>query len=235
MRLLIIEDNKQVVMALQRGLRSAYAIDVAYNGQDGLLQAMATSYDVILLDLTLPDMSGEDICRTLRAERRTMPIVIITAATEVVKKVTLLDMGADDFLTKPCSLEEIRARLRAVLRRSSQRLFNTLLVVEDLELDTAARTVTRQGQAIQLRRKEFDLLEYLMLNAGRTVTRPMIIEHVWDMNENLWTNAVDVHIKHLRDRVDKPFGKRLIRTVHGVGYKIETSEAKEAEVSHILN
>ncbi len=227
MRILIIEDNKQVVSALARGLKSAYAIDAAYSGQDGLLQALSTSYDAIILDLQLPDMNGAEVCKTLRQEGRGMPIMIITASIEVAAKVKLLDIGADDYVTKPCSMEEVSARLRALLRRRVDSGISNQLSVGDLELDVTSRTVRRQGVSIVLRRKEFDLLDYLMRNQGRPVTRSMIIEHVWDMNENLWTNAVDVHIKYLRDKVDRPFSHKLIKTIHGVGYKIERHDVSK--------
>ena len=221
MRLLIIEDNQQIARGLKGGLKSAYAVDVVHTGQDGLRQAESVSYDAIILDLGLPDIDGARVCKAMRANGISVPILVLTAEISTATKVKLLDMGADDYVTKPFKLEEVGARLRALMRRAPQQAASSKLAVADLELDTAQRTVHRGDTDIMLRRKEFDLLEYLMRNQGRTVTRPMIVEHVWDMNEDLWTNVVDVHIKHLRDKIDRPFPNKLIRTVHGVGYKLE--------------
>lgn len=221
MRVLIIDDNQHVAQSLRRGLRPVYAVDVALNGQQGVQLAESTPYDVILLDLNLPDISGEDVCSSLRFNGVKAPILVLTGRDVVQDKVELLDLGADDYITKPFSLEEVKARIRAALRHSSKEPTQTTLKFADLELDPASRTVKRQEQPVELRRKEFDLLEYLMRNQGQTLTRPMILEHIWDMNENLWANVVDVHIKHLRDKIDRPFGSKMIKTVHGVGYKLE--------------
>lgn len=227
MRLLIIEDNQQIARGLKGGLKSAYAVDTVHTGQDGIRQTESVSYDAIILDLGLPDMDGSKVCKTLRANGVTVPILVLTAEISTATKVKLLDMGADDYVTKPFKLEEVGARLRALMRRAPQQTTSSRLVVGDLELDTGRRTVRRGGTDIVLRRKEFDLLEYLMRNQSRTVTRPMIVEHVWDMNEDLWTNVVDVHIKHLRDQIDRPFPDKLIKTVHGVGYKLEAKSVAE--------
>jgi two-component system OmpR family response regulator len=130
-------------------------------------------------------------------------------------------MGADDYMTKPFSLDEVRARIRLAMRHHLPKVTSSTLTLSDLELDTSARTARRRNRSLELRRKEFDLLEYMMRNQGKTLTRPMILEHIWDMNENLWANVVDVHIKHLRDKIDRPYGSQMIKTVHGVGYKLE--------------
>jgi two-component system, OmpR family, response regulator len=208
-------------MALLRGLKPRYAIDVCLTGRDGLTQAQTTVYDVILLDLNLPDISGEEICSRLRANHIDCPIIILTGNDEPSDKATLLDMGADDYVTKPFHLEEVEARIRTAIRHSTNSRSDNIVVVGDLRLNPASREVTRQQQPIELRRKEFELLEYMMRSAGRTLTRAMILEHVWDMNENHWANVVDVHIKHLRDKIDRPFGGRMIKTIHGVGYRLE--------------
>lgn len=223
MRILIVEDNKHVAKSLQRGLKVLYAVDVVHTGTEGVRKAEHIDYDAILLDLNLPDISGEDVCRELRRRERTMPIIVLSGRDLLDDKVSLLDMGADDYMTKPFSLQEVTARLRAVMRRSD-RSGATELVVGDLSLDPAARTLRRKDVIIDLRRKEFDLFEYMMRHAGQTLTRAMILEHVWDMNEDLWANVVDVHIKHLRDKIDRPFGTKVIRTVHGVGYKLDVYE-----------
>jgi DNA-binding response OmpR family regulator len=152
-----------------------------------------------------------------------MPIIVLSGRDLVKDKISLLDMGADDYMTKPFNLQEVSARLRAVMRRTDQST-KTELIVGNLRLDPAGRTLKRKGTLIPLRRKEFDLFEYMMRHAGQTLTRAMILEHVWDMNEDLWANVVDVHIKHLRDKIDRPFGTTVIKTVHGVGYKLDTTE-----------
>ena len=225
MRLLVIEDDELVASALQRGLKASYAVDVVYSGTEGLHQAELTSYDLILLDLHLPDVSGAEVCQRLRNQGFTMPIIVLTGAVAVKNKISLLDMGADDYVTKPFSLDEVQARIRAALRRTTPYADN-ILSLEGLELDPAARTVLRNGQTVQLRRKEFDILEYLLRNHGKAVSRAMIVSNIWDMNENLWANVVDVHIKHLRDKIDRPFNSNLIQTVHGVGYKLEAASNK---------
>lgn len=224
MRILLIEDDRGIAKALQQGLRSAYVVDVAYEGKEGLTEALSGTHDVILLDLNLPDMSGEEICRTIRKKNITTPIIVISGRDLTNDKVMLLDMGADDYITKPFRLEEVKARIRVVLRHSSKNGTKPVLTVGDLELDPAGRTVRHKKKMIELRRKEFDLLEYLMRHQGQTMTRAMILEHIWEMNENLWANVVDVHIKHLRDKIDRPFGTQLIKTVHGVGYKLEEND-----------
>jgi DNA-binding response OmpR family regulator len=231
MRILIVEDNRPVAMALLRGLKPRYAIDVCLNGRDGLARAQSTAYDVILLDLVLPDIRGEDICTALRANQVDCPIIILTGNDEPSDKVSLLDMGADDYVTKPFSLDEVEARIRTAIRHSTKSRPDNIVVVGDLRLNPASREVTRGHQTIDLRRKEFELLEYMMRSAGRTLTRTMILEHVWDMNENHWANVVDVHIKHLRDKIDRPFGSHMIKTIHGVGYRLENKiQGKDHEI-----
>ncbi|HSX46523.1 MAG TPA: response regulator transcription factor [Patescibacteria group bacterium] len=224
MRVLIIEDNRQIASALQTGLKPTYAVDIALSGQDGLAKTEATMYDSILLDLSLPDVDGEQVYKSIRQRGVKAPILILTGRDDTENKVSLLDMGADDYITKPYSLEEIKARIRVALRHNLTSRKEPGIAVGDLLLDPAGRSVKRGSQDIPLRRKEFDVLEYLMRNAGQTLTRAMILEHVWDMNEELWANVVDVHIKHLRDKVDRPFGGHLIKTIHGVGYKLDANE-----------
>lgn len=223
MRILIVEDNRRLAKSLQQGLKPLYAVDSVNSGHEGVLKAERIDYDAILLDLNLPDLSGEDVCRELRRRDRTMPIIILSGRDLVKDKISLLDMGADDYMTKPFNLQEVSARLRAVMRRTDHST-STELVVGNLTLDPAARTLKRDKTLISLRRKEFDLFEYMMRHAGQTLTRAMILEHVWDMNEDLWANVVDVHIKHLRDKIDRPFGTNIIQTVHGVGYKLDMQE-----------
>lgn len=221
MRVLVIEDSKRVADALREALKGAYVVDVQHTGKEALASLGLSEYDIILLDLGLPDMSGYEVCRQLRAKKITAPVIIVSGDDDTASKVEVLDSGADDYLTKPFSTDELKARMRAVMRRNGDAVEGTRFCVGDLELDPASRTVWRQSKEIELRRKEFDLLEYMMRNNGRTLTRPMIINHVWESGEELWTNAVDVHVKYLRDKVDRPFKEQLIKTVHGVGYKLE--------------
>lgn len=222
MRILIIEDNRAIAQALRHELRAFYAVDIVTKGKEGLENALTTPYDTILLDLNLPDIDGEEICRTLRREKISVPIIVISGRDDAKDKVSLLNMGADDYVTKPFNVYELRARINVAMRHGTGGGISAgTLIVDDLALDPSGRTVSRGNQEILLRRKEFDLLEYLMRNQGQTLTRAMILEHIWDMNENLWANVVDVHIKHLRDKVDRPFGTKYIKTVHGVGYKLE--------------
>jgi DNA-binding response OmpR family regulator len=221
MRVLIIEDNKSIAKAIRHDLKSYYAIDIANTGKEGLRYAQFTQYDTIVLDLNLPDIDGEDICRILRKQGIDIPVIVISGKDQVKDKINLLDMGADDYLTKPFNIHELRARINVAMRHPPNIISAGILSVGDITLDPAARIVTRRGLLIVLRRKEFDLLEYFMRNPGQILTRTMILEHIWDMNENLWANVVDVHIKHLRDKIDRPFGSSLIKTAHGVGYKFE--------------
>lgn len=207
--------------ALKRALTGLFSVDVAANGADGLHASEVNPYDVILLDLSLPDTSGLNLCHELR-KNGSRPIIVVTASDNVSDKITLLDSGADDYVTKPFSIEELKARIRASTRKRIPNASTSVLKVKDLNLHMATRQVSRSGVSIDLRKKEYDLLLYLMRHAGTVVTRPMITEAIWESNDGIWTNAVDVHIKYLRDKVDKPFGDTLIKTVHGVGYKLES-------------
>jgi DNA-binding response OmpR family regulator len=223
MRVLIIEDNKPIARSLERGLKANYRVDIAESGQFGLNNITAKPYDLVLLDLNLPDMYGKDVCIQIRKNGYKMPVIVLTGSNDVQDKVTMLDIGADDYITKPFSLHEVRARMRAALRRTGPSINREPLVVADLFLDPNSRSVRRGAIPLDIRRKEFDILEYMMRNQGKTLTRAMIIDHVWDISEDLWANVVDVHIKHLRDKIDRPFNSRLIKTVHGVGYKLDAS------------
>ena len=227
MRLLIIEDDKAIADSLRNSLKPHYTVELAVNGQDGLDASKANTPDLVILDLGLPDMSGFEVCRNLRNTGLSIPILVLTANSNITDTVSALDMGVDDYMVKPFSMLELKARLRALLRRQVEGIGDITLSVGDLQLNPVSHTVQRQQQIIPLRRKEFDLLEYLMHNPGRVLTRTMILNHVWDMNTEVWANTVDVHIKHLRDKVDKPFGQKLIRTIYGVGYKIESQLVPE--------
>jgi len=225
MRLLIIEDSPAIQKSLRSGLKDFYTIDSSMNGAEGLKMAQKTMYDVILLDLNLPDLSGENVCTKLRAQGLQMPIIVISGRDNVEDKINLLGSGADDYMTKPFNINELRARIDVALRHSSNRGIGTVVSVEGLELDTASRVVKRENTQIILRRKEFDLLEYLIRNKNKTLTRSMILEHVWNTTSDLGVNVVDVNIKYLRDKIDRPFENKVIKTVHGVGYKLDVSQA----------
>lgn len=226
MRVLIIENNALVARYLQQKLRPHYSIDIALSGQQGLVELEVTSYDVILLAAHLRDIDSQIVCQTLRNRGIKTPALVFSGTDRLHEEVAFLDCGADDYLVRPIHLPEIEARIRAVLRRGCQCNTPGKIAHEDLLLDPAARTVCRGNQSIRLRRKEFELLEYLMRNQRRTLTREMILEHIWDNSQSPWGNVVDVHIKHLRDKVDRPFGSRFIKTVHGIGYKFESSDPR---------
>jgi len=223
-RVLIAEDDKAVASFIQKGLAAEqYAVDLAMDGEEAQFMVEQFDYDLLILDLGLPHVHGFDILKRLRAAKRSLPVLVLTARTRVEDRVQGLDLGADDYLTKPFSFSELSARLRALLRRSD-RPPDMVLRVEDLEMNRAERTVRRAGQLIELTPKEFALLEYLLRNAGRCVTRTMIIEHVWNLSFDPMTNVVDVYINYLRNKVDNGSSRKLLRTVRGVGYQLGGEE-----------
>lgn len=220
MRLLIAEDDPALASFVKKGLESEhYAVDISSDGEQARALAEEFSYDVVVLDLNLPRLDGIAILRVLRTKKPSVPILILTARNRVEDRVQCLDLGADDYLVKPFSFSELSARIRALLRRSHLPV-EAVLKVDDLKLDRVERLVERAGRRIELTSKEFALLEYLMRNAGRRVTRAMIIEHVWNLSFDTCTNVVDVYINYLRRKVDDGFGRPLIHTVRGVGYEL---------------
>ena len=220
MRILVIEDEKKVADFIKRGLKEeGYAVDVAYNGEEGHFLATTNEYDLIILDLMLPKLDGISLCRKLREEKVTMPIIMLTAKDTVRDKVIGLDSGADDYLTKPFAFEEFLARTRALLRKGKPQ--QGKLKVADLELDLLSHKVIRAGKVIELTTKEYALLEYLMRNSGTIVTRAMLSEHVWDVNFDTFTNVIDVYINYLRNKIDQGFKKKLIQTIRGRGYLLK--------------
>lgn len=221
MKILLIEDNKSLAESLKKHLGKTFVIDIANTGEEGLRQALIGGQDIIILDLSLPDKNGYDICQAIRAAQLSTPIIILTGASDLATRVTLLNAGADDFLTKPFSVAELKARLGALLRRPPTLYTADVIAIQDLTVDASRRRVERAGKPIALRRKEFDILEYLLRNRGRPVTRAMILDHAWDGSKDTWNNTVDVHIKHLRDKIDRPFKTPLIKTAYGIGYLIE--------------
>ncbi len=221
MRILVIEDEKGISNFIKKGLEAEYfTVDTAFDGEEGLNLAQINEYDVIVLDIRLPKKNGIEVCKELRKENSSVPIIMLTVEGDVKIKVETLNAGADDYLVKPFSLEELIARIRALLRRE-KKITGDVLQIDDLVLDTVSHKVKRGEKEINLSRKEFALLEYLMRNPGVVLTRGMILEHVWDMNADPFTNTVDVHIRFLRKKIDEGFKKKLIKTVHGSGYKIE--------------
>jgi two-component system OmpR family response regulator len=228
MRILVVEDETKMAGLLRRGLtEEGYAVDIAANGADGLWAGSENDYDVIVLDLMLPDMTGLDVCRDLRARGRWAPVLMLTARDAVPDRVAGLDAGADDYLIKPFAFSELFARLRALVRRGpSER--SPELAVGDLTLDPAARLVKRGGSRVDLTAKEFALLEYLMQRAGEVLSRTRILEHVWDFAYEGDSNVVDVYIRYLRDKVDRPFGRHSIETVRGAGYRLRAESEPPA-------
>jgi DNA-binding response OmpR family regulator len=219
MRILIIEDEQKVAAFIQKGLeQEGYAVDVAHDGEEGAYQTENFEYDAVILDLMLPKLPGLGVLKRIRARDLSLPVLILTARGAVEERVAGLDSGASDYLVKPFAFAELSARIRALLRRGAQE--STTLRLADLEMNTAARTVTRAGRKIDLKLKEFSLLEFLLRNARRTVTRTMIIEHVWDIHFDSVSNVVDVHINTLRNKIDREFPTQLIHTVRGVGYTL---------------
>ena len=221
MKLLLIDDNSALVKSIVDFLDDSWSITTTQSGQEGIKLAKSGGYDVIILDLNLPDINGHDVCRSLRKAGVATPILVLSGLIAADTKVSLLQSGADDYVTKPFDINELRARLLALLRRGHlDPKAPYLLRIDSLVLDPLKRHVERGGRKIVLRRKEFDILEYLLRNRGRVVTRTMIMDNVWDADSDSWNNTVDVHIKSLRDKVDRPFKRQLISTAYGVGYTI---------------
>ena len=219
MRVLVVEDDRAVGSFIRTGLaQEGYAVDLLDEGSSAGDQARTIDYDVVVLDLMLPGRSGFQVLRDIRVVKPTLPVLILTAKDSVEDRVTGLDAGADDYMTKPFALAELSARLRALLRRGAPH--ETLLTLADLEMDTIRRKVRRAGVAIDLRPKEYALLEFLLRHAERPVTKSLIIEHVWDIHFDSISNVVEVHINSLRNKIDRTFGLPLIHTIRGVGYML---------------
>jgi two-component system OmpR family response regulator len=221
MHALIIEDDRTIADFVARGLREAgFAVDVASDGEEGLAAALEQNPDVAIVDLMLPRRDGLSVIDELRRRGRSTPVLILSARRSVDDRVLGLQAGGDDYLTKPFAFAELLARVQALVRRASRSPEPTSLTVDDLTLDLLTRKVTRGGTVVELRPREFALLEYLMRNAGKVVSKTMILSHVWEYNFDPQTNIVDVLVSRLRDRIDRPFDKKLLQTVRGVGYVI---------------
>ena len=223
MRILLVEDEKKLSELIERALKAErYAVDVALDGQSGWELADSYDYDLLILDLMLPHLSGTEILRRVRRKKQELPILILTARDETEAKVQHFGAGADDYLTKPFAFAELVMRVKALLRRGPMSRA-TVLRVADLEMDRLSQQVKRDGRKIELTAKEYALLEYLATNPGRVFSRTMIIEHVWDQSFEGLNNIVDVYVRHLRRKIDDPFPVKLIRTVRGVGYGLSES------------
>ncbi|PIS07592.1 DNA-binding response regulator [Candidatus Berkelbacteria bacterium CG10_big_fil_rev_8_21_14_0_10_43_13] len=227
MRLLVIEDDHKIANAIKKGLnQESYAVDVSFDGKDGLATALTIDYDLIIIDRMLPGVDGIKVCQALRDKKYNTPILFLTAKDKISDRVEGLNAGADDYLIKPFAFEELLARVRALLRRPSK-TDDTVLQIADLTLDPARFVVKRKNKDIKLSSKEFALLEYIMRNPDRILTKDNIIAHVWDYDADILPNTVEVYIGYLRNKIDRPFPKEpnLIQTSRGFGYKI--TEAPE--------
>lgn len=225
MRILVVEDEKRIADFLGRGLESAgFTVDIAPDGQSAIDLVHATDYDLITLDLMLPDMDGIKVLEKIRNRKSNPPVLILSARGAVEDRVKGLELGADDYLIKPFAFVELLARVRVLLRRGQPT--PEKLTVGELSLDCIRRKVLRSGDNIELAPKEFSILEYLMRNKGRPLSRTMIVEHVWDMDYDGLTNIVDVYIRHLRSKIDDRYPTKLIHTVRGVGYMLDLPDAK---------
>lgn len=221
MRVLVVEDETKVGSFIKRALEEeSYAVDLCEDGAQGLDFALSGSYDVIVIDLMLPNLPGLEILRRIRKEKIHTPVLILTAQSKVDQKVKGLDAGADDYLTKPFAIDELLARVRVLLRRGTAETPG-VLQIDDLILNPATREVTRDGQRIELTVKEYALLEYFMRHAGRVLTRPMISEHVWDQDFDTFTNVIDVYVNYLRNKIDRGRSRKLIHTIRGSGYMLK--------------
>ena len=221
MRVLIIEDEHKIANALKRVLQQEhYATDVCYDGEEGLSMGLNQPYDLMIIDLGLPKKNGLQVIKTLRKQGVHTPVIILTAKGSTSDKVAGLDAGADDYILKPFAMDEVLARARALLRRPADQQ-NTILGAEDLTLDTTTYEVKRGGKLISLTSKEFSLLEYLLRNKGRPLSKDEIIGHVWDYDADVLPNTVEVYIRYLRQKIDDPYDKPIIHTARGFGYSIK--------------
>jgi two-component system copper resistance phosphate regulon response regulator CusR len=231
MRLLIVEDEKKTGEYLKKGLtESSFIVDLADNGLDGLHQAMSEEYDLIILDVMLPKLNGWQILQTLRSSDINIPVLMLTARDQIEDRVKGLELGADDYLVKPFAFVELLARIRNILKRNTKSAHqDTSIRIENLQLDLLRRRAYRDNESINLTAKEFSLLEFLMQRKGEVLGRSLIASQVWDMNFDSDTNVIDVAIRRLRNKVDKPYEPKLIHTIRGMGYVLDVMEDNENE------
>jgi len=224
MRLLIVEDDKKLAAFIVKGFReSGFAVDHCAEGEEGVIMATGNEYDAAIIDIMLPDLDGLSLIKEMRKKRITTPVLILSAKGTVDDRVKGLETGGDDYLVKPFAIAELLARIQALIRRGSQSAEPSSLIVGDVALDLLARRVTRAGRKIDLHSREFALLEYLMRNGGRVVTKTMILNHIWDYSFDPQTNVVDVLVCRLRTKIDKGFTRKLIQTRRGMGYVLEAA------------
>jgi len=221
MKILFIDDNQLLIDSVKFRLGPSYVVDSVDTGHDGVEQARCVQYGLIMLDLDIPNMDGTEVCRALRSAKIIIPILVLTAQRDPTLPVLLLNSGADDVITKPFSSDVLKAHIAALLRRGKELQMEKIIDIRDLTMNITRRQVWRSGVNISLRRKEFDILEYLIINRGHALTRSMILDHVWESGTEGWNNTVDVHIKHLRDKIDRPFSRPLIKTAYGIGYTLD--------------
>ena len=221
MRILVVEDEKDICDFLKKSLESeCYVVDTALDGEKGIELIRDSNYDIVILDNNMPKKTGLEVCMEVRAEENNIPILMLSVQSETTTKVDLLNAGADDYLTKPFSLDELQARIKALLRRPKA-IEEEILKIDDLSLDIDRHAIKRGKEEIHLTKKEFTLLAYLIRNRGIVLSRSMIMEHVWDMNVDPFSNTIESHIMSLRKKIDLPKHKKLIHTVSGRGYKID--------------
>lgn len=223
MRILVVEDDHRIAQTIKKGLeQERYAVDIAHDGIEGFDFASTEDYDVLILDRMLPQLDGMQVCNKLRQNNNHTPILMLTAKSQTNDKIDGLNAGADDYLTKPFSFEELLARIRALSRRPKQTISN-IFTIYDLTLDARAFHVTRSDKSIQLSSKEFSIFEFLLRNKGNVISKQQIIDHVWDFDSNVLPNTVEVNIRNIRNKIEKPFpkSKSIIKTIRGFGYKIE--------------
>ncbi|MFQ5853460.1 MAG: response regulator [Candidatus Binatia bacterium] len=224
MRVLVVEDDQKIILFVRNGFKQAgFAVDLAANGEDGLHLALTQPYDAAVIDIMLPKLDGLSLIEELRRQKINIPVIILSAKRTVDDRVKGLQTGSDDYLTKPFAFSELLARVQALIRRASNVVDPTRLAVADLSMDLLTRTVQRSGKTIDLQPRELALLEYLMRNAGKVVSKTMILEHVWDYNFDPQTNVVDVLVCRLRNKVDRDFEIKMIETIRGVGYVLKVS------------
>ncbi len=224
MKILVIEDNPRLSERMKQQLQKWHIVEVAFSGHDGISSVYSDDFDLVLLDLGLPDMPGLDVCKKIRDFSNSIPLFIVTGVDTTVSRVELLNAGADDYIAKPFEPDELIARINALSRRRKRGESRNKIIVGDLTIEPSSRKVSRANVSIVLRRKEFDILEYLASNKGRVMSRQMIVNHAWSTTSATWTGSVDVHIKQLRDKIDRPFEYPMIRTSYGVGYMLDAPE-----------
>lgn len=230
MKILAIDDNPVLSARIKESLKKWAIVEVASTGGAGAKLGEDPSFDLILLDLKLPDMGGLAVCKQIREVNPDVPILVLTGDASTDSQVELLDSGADDYMTKPFSMDELRARINSLARRRKRSEHELSINVGDLQIDPTKRTASRAGVEITLRRKEFDILEYLAKNQGRILSRQNILDHAWLSTSTRWPGSVDVHVKKLRDAIDKPFNVSSIKTTYGIGYSIEAVHTSKTAI-----